>query len=207
MKKGTIVVALILVYLFGASWTIHAETDDNRTVAESFMEQTEETETPQLRERENVTFYEEKNPFFMLLQLVFALLFVIALIYLFLRFMSKRSLSYRSTLALQNLGGVSLGANRSVQLVKVGERLLVVGVGETIQLLKEIDDPDEIERLLKQQEERFEKFEQPFVAYVKRVFKEREKETTSFQDVLKTQLNDVKTSQQKLREVIRERDN
>lgn len=207
MKKGTIVVALILVYLFGASWTIHAETDDNRTVAESFMEQTEETETPQLRERENVTFYEEKNPFFMLLQLVFALLFVIALIYLLLRFMSKRSLSYRSTLALQNLGGVSLGANRSVQLVKVGERLLVVGVGETIQLLKEIDDPDEIERLLKQQEERFEKFEQPFVAYVKRVFKEREKETTSFQDVLKTQLNDVKTSQQKLREVIRERDN
>ena len=44
--------------------------------------------------------------------------------------------------------GTTLGANRSVQLIKIGNQLLIVGVGENIQLLKEIDDEQEYEQII-----------------------------------------------------------
>ena len=49
---------------------------------------------------------------------------------------------------MENLGGNALGANRSVQVIKVGNRLLIVGVGENIQLLKEIEDGQEYEQII-----------------------------------------------------------
>lgn len=213
MKKIIAIVALMMISLISISSVASAEPKaENRTVAEFLNEKHDEEETNTV-EGEPIISEEplsiEQNPFILFMQLFGALLLVIVLIYLLLRFINKRTRSYRSTQALQNLGGVALGSNRSVQLVKVGERLLVVGVGETIQLLKEIDDEKEIEELLNLQEQQFETFEQPLVTYVKRMFTNRKEEKQadeSFQEIFKTRLNEVKDSQQKLREVIRERD-
>ena len=49
---------------------------------------------------------------------------------------------------MKNLGGISLGQQKSIQLVVVGESYYLIGVGEDIRLLKEITDPDEIEHLI-----------------------------------------------------------
>ncbi|WP_252313466.1 flagellar biosynthetic protein FliO [Sinobaca sp. H24] len=84
--------------------------------------------------------------------MILALAAVITIMYLLLKFINKRTKKYSSNQTMQNLGGVPLGQNKSVQLVKVGERLLVVGVGESIQLLKEIEDEEERETLLEQPE-------------------------------------------------------
>nr|WP_304654759.1 flagellar biosynthetic protein FliO [Sporolactobacillus sp. STSJ-5] len=62
-------------------------------------------------------------------------------------FVAKRSGRFAQVTALKNMGGVSLGTNRSLQLIRVGDEVLVVGVGETVQLLKEINDPQVIEAL------------------------------------------------------------
>ncbi|MFX3618471.1 MAG: flagellar biosynthetic protein FliO [Sporolactobacillus sp.] len=83
------------------------------------------------------------------LRLILALIIVLALIYLLYHFVAKRSGKFRSRQALQNLGGVSVGSNRSVQLVQVAGQILVVGVGDTVQLLKEIDDPQTVAALTK----------------------------------------------------------
>ena len=40
---------------------------------------------------------------------------------------------------MQNLGGVGVSQGKSVQLLQVGNSLFLVGVGEDITLLKEID--------------------------------------------------------------------
>ncbi|WP_153731289.1 flagellar biosynthetic protein FliO [Sporosarcina obsidiansis] len=77
-----------------------------------------------------------------------AFVFVIGLLVWLLRFLNKRNRSFDQNRLMTNLGGVPLGQHKSIQLVKMGNHYFVVGVGENVQLLKEIEDPAEIEELL-----------------------------------------------------------
>ena len=54
------------------------------------------------------------------LRMIFAMIFVVALLYFVLRFIGKKTKSYQKANFIENLGGTGLGGNRSVQLVKVG---------------------------------------------------------------------------------------
>jgi len=82
------------------------------------------------------------------IKMIFALLIVLALIYLLLTFIKKRNQLYERSNIIQNLGGVSVGQNKSIQIVRIGEQIFVLGVGENVQLLKEITDEELIEQLL-----------------------------------------------------------
>ena len=48
---------------------------------------------------------------------------------------------------MKNMGGISLGQHKSIQLVVIGESYYLIGVGDDIRLLKEITDPEEIDKL------------------------------------------------------------
>lgn len=100
----------------------------------------EEAETIQVPDQ-------RENFFLMLVQLFFYTALVIALIILFTRFLAKRRQLWQEHSLFQNLGGAPLGPNKSVQLVKLGEKIYVLGVGEEITLLDIIDDPDEVRQL------------------------------------------------------------
>lgn len=76
-----------------------------------------------------------------------AFLFVLALLYALLKLLNKRNRVFQANRVFQNLGGTPLGGNRSIQVVKVGERILVIGVGDSVQLLTEVKDEQEKERL------------------------------------------------------------
>ncbi|WP_054706733.1 flagellar biosynthetic protein FliO [Bacillus sp. JCM 19041] len=93
-----------------------------------------------------------ESPWISFLKMIAALLVVIALLVGLLKFVNKRARSFQESKALSLVSGVSLGGNRSVQMVKVGNKLLVVGVGEQVQLLHTIEDQDEIEAILKKQD-------------------------------------------------------
>ena len=80
--------------------------------------------------------------------MIFATMFVVGLLYSVLKFVNKKIDLFKSTHLIENLGGTMLGANRSVQLIKIGNRLLLVGVGENIQLLKEIENEQECEQII-----------------------------------------------------------
>lgn len=56
------------------------------------------------------------------------------------RFIHERTRGVRHSGRLTHLGGVPLGKDRSVQLVKVQDKIYVVGVGENVQLLDTLDD-------------------------------------------------------------------
>ena len=73
------------------------------------------------------------------LKMIGALIFVIALLYFLLKFVNKKSQSYQQNRIVQHLGGTSLGGNRSVQIVKAGKQILILGVGEDVQVLSEDD--------------------------------------------------------------------
>lgn len=137
--------------------------------------------------------------FFDVLKMIVSLILVIAILYFLLKFIQKRSKSYEQNKFVKNYGGSSLGGNRSVQIIKVGNRLLVLGIGENIQLLKEIDDEAEIENFIQQHNEQLEQRLQPSTFIMKWLNKKQEKDSSfsndsspSFQDQLKKQLDEIK---------------
>ena len=80
------------------------------------------------------------------LQLIFALAIIIAIIYLLIRFLSTRTNLARGHV-FRSLGAHSLGTNRSVHAVAMGDKVYVLGVGEDVTLIDTVDDPDLIEQL------------------------------------------------------------
>lgn len=118
-------------------------------------EKCKEQQTNDTKQNENETIV-QPSPVTVwdFIKLIVATAFVIFLLYALLKWLNKQNRFYERKGLIQHLGGASLGTNRTIQIVKVGRRVFVVGVGESIHLLKEITDEQEIEELLKQHEAR-----------------------------------------------------
>jgi len=82
-----------------------------------------------------------------IVKLVLALGFIIILIYGLLKFVNRRNQMISNVRTMQNLGGISLGQQKSMQLVRIGDRYYVVGVGDNVELLTEITDEHTIKEL------------------------------------------------------------
>lgn len=78
---------------------------------------------------------------------IFALVFVLFLLLIVLKWIQRKNAQFPKTQIIRPIGGLNLGGNRSIQIVKIGNKLYVIGVGETVELLKEIDEQSEIERI------------------------------------------------------------
>ncbi|XJZ28509.1 flagellar biosynthetic protein FliO [Bacillota bacterium Lsc_1132] len=136
-------------------------------------------------------------------RMIFATVFVVALLYFLLKFINKRSKSFKSSQLVENLGGTTLGANRSVQIVKIGSQIFIVGVGENVQLLKEIENADERSQLLLEYNSKMEQLVQPSDIVTKliermRNWQSQKKENVSFSSLLKTQLEEIANGRKKL---------
>ncbi|MBS4203773.1 flagellar biosynthetic protein FliO [Lederbergia citrea] len=150
----------VLIFLFFAQMsgiTVLAENSPIKGSVTEYMKNPEKFEGNDIESVPNKTESERSNQLDIgildVLKMVAALIFVIALLYLILRFINKKSQSYQQNRLVQNFGGTPLGGNRSIQIVKVGSRLLVLGVGEDIRLLKEITDDKELEDYIRQYNE------------------------------------------------------
>ncbi|MBD8031764.1 MULTISPECIES: flagellar biosynthetic protein FliO [Solibacillus] len=86
------------------------------------------------------------------IKVLIALVFVLGLLLFILKYLNKRNSNYQQNAVVKNIGGLSVGQQKSVQLLLIGKSVYVVGVGDNIQLLKEIDSEEEIEQLLSQTE-------------------------------------------------------
>lgn len=134
------------------------------------------------------------------LRMVFATIFVVVLLYLLLRFINKKSRAYQKANHIENIGGTSLGSNRSVQLIKVGNSILVVGVGETIQLLKEIDDGQEYQALLQEYNDKMDFMIQPvdIISKLKKKFASPDSKSTGIALQFKSQLEEISKNRKKM---------
>lgn len=196
---------LLIAVIFSGAIQAHAE-DLEKTVKDVY-EQPDDLKVDKDESKDSQSTNQATNPnkvgitVWEFLRMIFATIFVVALLYILLKFINKKSKSYQKANSVENLGGTSLGANRSVQLVKVGGRILVIGVGENIQLLKEIDNPEEYEQLLKDYNDKMDQMIQPgeFAIKVKhKLLKKREPETASFSTEFKNQLDQMSDSRKKL---------
>lgn len=89
-----------------------------------------------------------------IVRLIVGLALVLGLVYIVLKLLGKRNGFNRQPGLVRNVGGVSVGANKSVQIIRVGNRYYLIGVGDNVELLEEIDDPETIEQLVNQSDEK-----------------------------------------------------
>lgn len=111
--------------------------------------------TNQTEENTNDSVMEEESSgslAFQLIKMFFALLLVLALIYFLLKFLNKRNKLFSQVKALENLGGISVGQNKSIQIIRIGNKLYLVGVGDNVEMLQEITDEALMQDILRSKE-------------------------------------------------------
>ena len=86
--------------------------------------------------------------FSIFIKFIVSFVFVIFLLFVLLRFLSKRSRQIPSGGPILPLGDHALGNNRSVQVLLIGQTIYIVGVGETVTLLRTISQGEEYQHLL-----------------------------------------------------------
>ncbi|MFC4355256.1 flagellar biosynthetic protein FliO [Chryseomicrobium palamuruense] len=150
MKKGLMVILALWIVVLGSELPVNAAT--NPSVADyikngSPVEQPEEVPPAESTDRSLASIIGA---------LIFYTLLIVGLIYLLIRFLATRQRSLQTNQLVQIMGGGSVGQQKSVQLVKVGNQVLVVGIGQDVTLLKEIEDEAEKARLIEAMEEQSE---------------------------------------------------
>lgn len=83
-----------------------------------------------------------------LVAVILTLALIIVLIILLIRFLAARNQFWTRAGAIRHLGGIGVGQHKSVQLVQIGDKLYVIGVGNDIRLLDTIDDEAEIREIV-----------------------------------------------------------
>lgn len=219
MRKFLLLLTLIMMYApFGL--TVQAETDtDNQSVEQMLINGQKKapstskniatpskTEIDQGFPVDEAPKVDSQFSWLDFVKMFFALAVVIALIYIILRFVNKRNRMFGQMKTMENLGGISLGPNRSIQLVRIGDNVLVVGVGDTIQLLKEITSQAEIDKLISQNEVQQIHISETIINKIlpkNKGVDYKQVSVKSFSQMLKGQLEDVAEGRKKLYEKIK----
>ncbi|MBM7644367.1 flagellar protein FliO/FliZ [Scopulibacillus daqui] len=160
MRIKLLACVFLIVLCYGPGMMAKAETSGDSQTVEEAIKQGEHHGKAEVGQENNVGSKQQQNLpssrsnlIVVFLKLLGALAVVIALIYFLYKVLGKRTKAFQEYGAIKNIGGVSVGPNRSVQLVRVGSKILVIGVGENVQLLKEVTDEPKVEELLKKADE------------------------------------------------------
>lgn len=191
LKKSVLISAqtIFLLLLLSAAFPAAAE-----GMVDDMFKEGQPAEEQQQTEQAAVSSAVALSPFDYI-KMIAGLLLVLALLYAVLKFLNSKNRSFQHNALIQNLGGVQLGNQKSVQLLKVGDALFIVGVGEDISLMKEVTDEEEKARLLTIYAERQEMTAAPHIAELfgkARTKWNGRKNGEKFDAILKDRLDDMK---------------
>lgn len=143
--KKALYVVVTLIIISSVTWNIHiAEADTN--VYDSFHgEQPPETEGS-VNDGEAST-NETRSTGVIIGQLFLYTLLILLLIYGLIRFLSLKQSKFQPNQVVKMLGGTSLGNNKSLQLIKVGGKVYLIGVADQVNLIKEVTDAKELQTI------------------------------------------------------------
>ena len=200
MKKQSQVIFIFFIFFFlgglpfqtvslaQADTTSVTEWIENQDQADSPAETSAEEETPQASQV-GISIGD-------VIKMIVSTALVIGLLLLILKWVQKKGSNFTSHGVIQNMGGMSLGNQKSIQLVKIGNRVYIVGVADSVTLLKEIDSEAEIKELLEtgqnQVNESVRSFSHLFLG------KKEQKQDNSFMISLKNELLKVKQDRKKV---------
>ncbi|MFK7695825.1 flagellar biosynthetic protein FliO [Paenibacillus sp. HJGM_3] len=81
-------------------------------------------------------------------QVLLYLILIIGFFFFIMKILAQKNRKRMSGRAINTLGGVPLGQNKSLQIVEIGRSIYILGVGDNVQLVHKIDDPEEAAYLI-----------------------------------------------------------
>lgn len=146
MRQCKTIVFLLLFFL-GLASVVSAE--EPTSVYDAIENKKGEvTDEPQQKEEQSADMDRTFSLFPFFIKLVVSLTFIILLIYLVLKFWAQKTRGMQARGPFLMLGGCSLGTNRSLQLVMIGKTIYILGVGENVQLIREVAEGVEYDLIL-----------------------------------------------------------
>lgn len=148
-----------------------------------------------------------------LITVIVVLLIIIFLIVFTIKFLALKNKSWMANRSVRTLGGLPLGQNKSLQVIEVGHSVYLVGVGDQVQLIDKIDNPEEIEYII----ESLSSVQSmpgarwlPFLTkwlkgmYYPRQLREEDEAASSFQEVFRTKINSMSNRKQIVEQLMQE---
>ncbi len=150
-----------------------------------------------------------------LVYVILVLILIIGMILILVKLLAKKNKSWMANRAVRMLGGVNLGQNKAVQIIEAGHSIYLIGVGQDVQLIDKIEDPEEVAYILntiRSNDQSFnftetlQSLQMP--KWVKKVIKSdrREEEVTdanlSFQDVFQSKIKQLTNRKKRVEEII-----
>jgi flagellar protein FliO/FliZ len=143
------------------------------------------------------------------------LIIIIGLIVLLIRFLAHKNNSWFSSRSIRHMGGVGLGQNKSVQMIKIGSSLYIVGVGEDVRLLEKIEEQEEIDAIFTSLNSTPALSGRGILAYLSNWTANRRRQNlhsedndsvaaSSFQEIFHTKMQQVTQRRQQLKDVLEE---
>ena len=211
MLRKFVIAALLISVLAGSNQIVYAESG-SASVKEC-LEKTEKCSESESTDSKEKTALQGTPTLSAgdIMKMIFAFLLVIGLLFALLKFVNKKGRLLQKNKIVQNLGGTNVGSSKSVQVVKVGNQLFIIGVGENVQLLSEITGQEK-QQLLTQYEEQ-QKNESEYKVVLpsfleKLTSKKEEKSSHSFQQLFQREMNEMKIKRQNvLKELERNKKN
>jgi flagellar protein FliO/FliZ len=143
---------------------------------------------------------EDKSLTVIIGKLILYTLLILAMIYGLIKFLALRQKKLQPNQAVKLMGGTPLGNNKSLQLVKVGGQIYMIGVGDQVTLIKEFTDADEISGIEKDLDGQPTLLSNPVVSFVKDKVNNRAKteKAPGFDQLFNQSLTKQKQKQQQL---------
>ena len=147
-----------------------------------------------------------------LLRIVLVLALIVGLIIFLLRFIGKRNRGWWMNRSLRSLGGLSVGTNKSMQIVEWNGRIYVLGVGDNVTLLEAITDADTVAALLAEHDSANAETQAPLPAWLRRFAargrtEEAQQQSqsmrqSSFEETLEKRMRELSERRQKVEQLL-----
>lgn len=148
-----------------------------------------------------------------LVYVILVLILIIGMILILVKFIAKKNKSWMANRAVRLLGGVNLGQNKAVQMIETGHCIYLIGVGQDVQLIDKIDNPEEVAFILNTINsnnqsfnftETLQSLQMP--KWINRVIKPGKREDAdanlSFQDVFQSKIKQLTNRKKRVEEII-----
>jgi flagellar protein FliO/FliZ len=141
-RMGIILMTIFFLLLVQPPYRVHAV---EGSVEDAIK--THETQGIQEQQKENATGRNGQGPSFLwsFIQLIIVMIVLIGVIYLLIRFLSSRK-GHMQALGMRTIGIHPLTSNRSIHVVAMEDRILILGVGDDVTLLQVVDQPEKVEQ-------------------------------------------------------------
>ncbi|TWT03750.1 flagellar biosynthesis protein FliZ [Planomicrobium sp. CPCC 101079] len=200
-------IMLLFFSFFAFSAPLLAQAEDTNVA--DWVEDDKNTKVNETEQPKEAVVTEDKSLTVIIGKLILYTLLILVMIYGLIKFLALRQKKLQPNQAVKLMGGTPLGNNKSLQLVKVGGQIYMVGVGDQVTLIKEFTDADEISGIEKELDNQPTLLSNPVVSFMKDKVNNRKthEQKSGFEQLFSQSLTKQKIKQQQIDKELKKDEN